>query len=157
MDAERSERLPVSVSAAVFIEDDQGKLLLLQQSAERKGHKWGPPAGGMEPFEDPNTTAKREAKEEIGVEIELIDLIGIYTVTRGLRASGVGFVYRGKIVSGEIQLKEGEIADARYFSREEVQQLMTQGMIYKPEYNLPSIADWLSGSSFRREVIRPLG
>lgn len=39
MNPEKRERLPVSVSSAVFIEDEQGRLLLLQQTAERKGHR----------------------------------------------------------------------------------------------------------------------
>jgi 8-oxo-dGTP pyrophosphatase MutT (NUDIX family) len=156
MDTERRERLPVSVSSAIFIEDGQGRLLLLQQAAERKGHRWGPPAGGMEAHEDPIIGALREAREEIGVEVELIDLVGIYTIDRGDNHSGIGFVFRGKISSGEIKLREGEISNARYFTQEEIRQLIADDMLYKPEYNLTGIQDWLNGQSFPLEAVRPL-
>lgn len=154
MAPERRERLPVSISAAVFIEDDQGRLLLLQQAAEYKGYKWGPPAGGMEAFENPIMAAVREIREEIGVEIKLVDVIGIYTVSRGESASGVGFAFRGKIVSGDVTIRKGEIADYRFFYPEEIQQLISQNLIYKPEYTLSTINDWREGRSYPLEVVK---
>lgn len=156
MNPERRERLPVSVSSAIFIEDEQGRLLLLQQAAERKGHRWGPPAGGMEAHENPVMGALREAKEEIGVDVDLIDLIGIYTIDRGEASSGIGFVFRGKIAQGEIILREGEISDARFFTQNEIKDLIATDMLYKPEYNLTGIEDWLSGQSYPLEAVRPL-
>jgi len=155
-EVERRERLPVSVSSAVFIEDKQGRLLLLQQSAERKGHRWGPPAGGMKPHEDPITTALRETREEIDVGIKLINLVGIYTVDKGNNATGIGFVFRGKITSGKITPKRGEITDFKFFSSQEIERLIKSNMLYKPEYNLISIRDYLAGQSFPLEVISRL-
>ncbi|MEW5805636.1 MAG: NUDIX hydrolase [Patescibacteria group bacterium] len=151
-----SQRLPVSVSAAVFIEDDKGRLLLVQQAAPEKGNKWGPPAGGMEAFEDPLQAAKREIREEIGVEIELINLIGIYVVERGEESLGIGFVFRGRIVNGTITPRPDEIKDYRFFDKEELDELisMRRGELYKPEYNLSGINDWLNGSSYPLEVIK---
>lgn len=75
---------------------------MLQQATEAKGHRWGPPGGGMLAHENPITCALREGREEIGAEIELIDLIGIYTTDRGDTTSGIGFVFRGKI-QGKIE------------------------------------------------------
>jgi 8-oxo-dGTP diphosphatase len=154
---EKKERLAVSVSAAVFIEDDQGRLLLVQQAAERKGYKWGPPAGGMDPHEDPLKAAKREVREEIGVDVELYDLLGIYTVDRGEKSSGVGFVFRGKIIPDQIKLREGEIKDCKYFSPSEIEVLILQEKLYKPEYNLVGLKDWLDGKSYPLDVIKNLG
>ena len=156
MNSERRERLPVSVSSAVFIEDDQKRLLLLQQAAERKGFRWGPPAGGMESHEDPIMAALRETKEEIGVGLELTVLVGVYTVDRGDNASGIGFVFRGRIVSGEITPLEGEIKDYRFFFPSEIEELIAQDMLYKPEYNLSGIQDWLSGRSYPLDAIKRL-
>mgnify|MGYP000562454923 CR=1 FL=1 len=152
--SEHRERLPVSVSSAIFIEDGQGRLLLLQQAAESKGHKWGPPAGGMEAHEDPLIAARREAKEEIDVEIELINLLGIYTVDRGDSRTGIGFVFRGRIASGDITPKDGEIQDFRFFTPAEIQALIGEDAIYKPEYNLPGIQDWLDKKEYPIDVIQ---
>lgn len=156
MNTEKRERLPVSVSAAVLIEDEEGRLLLLKQEARWKGDKWGPPGGGLHPHEDPITTALRETREEIGVEIELVDLIGIYTVDRGDSATGIGFVFRGKIKSGKIKPHRGEIKDFRFSTPAEIQEMVENDLIYKPEYNLQIIKDWLENKSFPIEVIRPI-
>lgn len=153
-EAEKRERLPVSVSSAVFIEDEQGRLLLLQQASERKGYRWGLPAGGMEPHEDPIMIAVREAKEEIGVGVELTDLIGVYTVDRGDKASGIGFAFRGKIISGQITLQEEEIKDYRFFSLSEIASLVAKDLLYKPEYNLNCIRDWADGESYPLEAVK---
>jgi len=150
------ERLPVSVSAAVFIEDDQGRLLLLQQSSEQKGKRWGPPAGGMFPHEDPFENARRETREEIGVEIEFIDVLGIYTIDRGDTKTGIGFVFRAKIVSDEIKPAEGEIDNYKFFTSNEIKELIEQDLLYKPEYNRQCVEDWVNGLSFPSEVVRPL-
>jgi ADP-ribose pyrophosphatase YjhB (NUDIX family) len=150
------ERLPVSVSAAVFIEDEQGRLLLLQQSSEEKGKKWSPPSGGMFPHEDPFENAIREAREEIGVEIEFIDLIGIYTIDRGDKNTSMGFVFRAKIMDGEIKLAEGEIDNYKFFTPDEIEELIDQDLLYKPEYNRQCVEDWINGLSFPLGVVRPL-
>lgn len=154
MNKNKRKRLPVSVSAAVFIEDEQGKLLLVRQAVESKGYKWGPPAGGMKAYEDPTTTALRETREEIGVEVELVDLIGIYTACRGANASGISFNFRGKILGGEIKTAKDEIMNYRYFTPEEIQTLIEKKMLYKPEYNIPSIKDWLRGCSYPLDVVK---
>jgi len=157
MDIKKRKRLPVSISAAVFIQDNQGRLLLLQQAAESKGYRWGPPAGGMEAHEDPMIAALREVKEEIGIEAELIDLVGIYTVDRGDDASGIAFVFRGKIVSGQITPKEDEIQSFQFFTLKEMENLIKEDMLYKPEYNVSGIKDWSEGKSYSLEMIKRLG
>lgn len=156
MEQEKKERLPVSVSSAVFIEDEEERLLLLQQQAERKGKRWGPPAGGMHPHEDPMMTAIRETREEIGVEIELIDLVGIYMVDRGDSKSGLAFVFRAKITDGVINPAKDEIADYKFFTPSEIEQLVIEDKLYKPEYNIDSIKDWLDKSSYDLSVIKPI-
>lgn len=150
----KRKRLPVSVSAAVFIKDEEGKLLLVQQEAGWKKQKWGPPAGGMHAFETPIETALREAQEEIGVEVELVDLIGVYTAKRGEKRTGIGFNFRGRIKKGEMKLKDGEIKNAQFFSPREIRKLISEGQLYKPEYNLQGIEDWLAGKSFSLEIIK---
>lgn len=110
----------------------------------------------MFPHEDPFENARREAREEIGVEIELIDLIGIYTIDRGDKKTSMGFVFRAKIVSGEIKPAEGEIDNYRFFTPDEIKVLIDNDLLYKPEYNKQSVEDWINGLSFPLGAIRPL-
>lgn len=156
VESREKRRLPVSVSAAVYIVDDEGRLLLLKQAAKEKVDRWGPPGGGMHPHESPVDTAERETREEIGVDIDLIDLIGIYTVDRGNEATGLGFVFRGRILSDKIKLGEGEIADYRFFTIDEIKMLFEENMFYKPEYNKASVEDWLKGNSYSIDIIKKL-
>ncbi len=157
MDKEtKSERLPVSVSAAVYIEDDKGRLLLLQQSAKRKGRRWGPPAGGMHAHESPVDNAIRETKEEINVDVESLDVLGIYPTDRGNYSTGIGFVFRARIIAGEIRPSPDEINDYRFFTATEIESLIREDMLYKPEYNLQGIKDWLEKRAYPLEIIRPL-
>jgi len=155
MDVER-ERFPISVSSAVLIEDEKGRILLVQQEAEWKGEKWGPPAGGIHAFESPIEAALRETKEETGLEVELIDLMGVYTVPRGPSTTSIGFVFRGKIVGGEMALRNGEIKNYKYFTKEELEELIRNNQLYKPEFNIPLIEDRQAGKSYPLEIIKPM-
>ena len=110
----------------------------------------------MKPHEDPMMTAKREAKEEIGVEINLLDLIRIYPTDRGDDATGLGFVFRGEIVEGEVTPDGFEITGFHYFSTSELEKLIEENKLYKPEYNIPAIRDWIDGKSYSTEVINEI-
>lgn len=144
----------VGVSAAIFIEDDEGRLLLLQQAAQHKGNKWGPPAGKMEANESPQKTAIRETKEEIGVEVRLTGLIGIYVGNRDGNKTGIAFVFKGEIVSGKIKINKDEIRDYKYFSSENLERLKSQDLIYKSQYNLAAIRDWEKGVNYNLDIIK---
>ncbi|WP_406673319.1 NUDIX domain-containing protein [Nonomuraea sp. N2-4H] len=62
-----------SVSAFVF--DDDGRLLLANHGDVRR---WAAPGGGVDPDERPEDAVVRELREELGVEIEVRGLIGVY-------------------------------------------------------------------------------
>lgn len=49
----------------------------------RQGGHWLPPGGTPEPGEDPATTARRELREETGVEVELLGELGTVASPRG--------------------------------------------------------------------------
>ncbi|KKU90856.1 MAG: hypothetical protein UY21_C0016G0001 [Microgenomates group bacterium GW2011_GWA1_48_10] len=108
----------------------------------------------MEAHEDPMMAAIREAKEEIDVDVELTDVIGIYVVDRSDSASGLAFVFRGKITSGEITPKEGEIMNYRFFEPQEIQALTENGQLYKPEYNTVGVRDWIEGETYAIGVLK---
>jgi 8-oxo-dGTP pyrophosphatase MutT (NUDIX family) len=72
-----------------------------------------------EPGEDIQTTAIREAKEETGLDVELGDLVGDYTI---LDEGGVELitasVFTAQIVGGELQPNEREIEELGWFDPE---------------------------------------
>lgn len=150
-----TKRMPISVSSAVYIFDNKGKILLLKHICRDGVEKWGPPAGGIEPHETPLDTAIRETYEEIGLKPTLKDIIGIYTLDRGDNPSGIGFNFRGTI-NGEIKLNEFEACDYKYVDFKELKELYSSNKIYKPEYATCAIRDILLGNSYPLTIINPL-
>lgn len=83
-------------SAGSILTDTGGRILLLWQP---RG-KYGLPGGIVEPHETPAQAAVREAFEEIGVELALTHLVGMYHLFGGGRPEQVSFVFGARIVAG---------------------------------------------------------
>ncbi len=70
---------PLTSAVAAVIEDSVGRLLLCQQ---RQGHRlWGLPGGKIRLGESPIHAVVRDTREETGLEIEVVDLVGLYELT----------------------------------------------------------------------------
>jgi 8-oxo-dGTP pyrophosphatase MutT (NUDIX family) len=73
-DAPRPSRLIPAASAVVA--DDRGRILLARRTDNQL---WTIPGGAMEPGEFIAETAVREVKEETGIDVEIVSLVGIYS------------------------------------------------------------------------------
>jgi hypothetical protein len=64
--------------------------------------------------------ARRETLEEVGLEVRLTGLVGLYSrpgwISHGLHVA----VFAGEIVAGELKLQESEVAEARFFGQDEL-------------------------------------
>ena len=107
----------VGADAAIF--DDQGRILLVQRSDDRC---WGLPAGWVDPNEAPANTVRREAREELNLEVEPVQLVDVMfrpaSAEYGPHAV-VSIVYLCEVRGGEIALSH-EVLDARSWTIEEV-------------------------------------
>ncbi len=74
----------------------QDKVLLCTRNIEPRVGFWTVPAGFLEIGEGPNEGAAREALEEANAEVEVGDLIGVYTVRH---IGQVHMFYRGQLQS----------------------------------------------------------
>ena len=93
-------QLPPFVSVAVVIRD-QDKILLLQR-ADGKG--LGLPGGHLKLSETLEAGARREVKEETGLDVELKGIIGTLSgIRKGTWLRVVDVVYEGKIIGGELR------------------------------------------------------
>ena len=63
-------------AASAVVADTKGRLLLAKRT---DNELWTIPGGGMEPGETIVATAIREVKEETGIAVEVVSLIGIYS------------------------------------------------------------------------------
>ena len=107
----------ILVFAGGCIFNENGEVLL-----QRRGdsNKWGFPGGTIELGETPQMAAIREVKEETGLEVEVNNLIGIYTdcdleYPNGDRAQSICIVFELKVIGGELFCDGEETMELRYF------------------------------------------
>jgi ADP-ribose pyrophosphatase YjhB (NUDIX family) len=67
----------VTVSAVVI--DDGGRVMLLNHEF-RAGSGWGIPGGFIEAGEQPLDALRREMREEVGVELDTVELLSVCTL-----------------------------------------------------------------------------
>lgn len=86
--------------AAVF--DDDGRALLIER---RDDGTWSHPGGFTEPNERPVDTAVRETREETGLDVEPIELVGVYPRVAGEYGPHgfVGIVYLCDVSGGSLE------------------------------------------------------
>ncbi len=91
----------IGSDAAIF--DSSGKILLMKRADNAK---WCLPCGLVEAGESPEQAAIREAKEETGLEVKILELVGMYTrlpsVEYGLFTI-VSTVYLCEVFGGTLQ------------------------------------------------------
>lgn len=91
------------VTAAIILKDN--RLLIAQRApGDKLAGKWEFPGGKIEPGETPQECLKRELREELDVDVEVMDFFGqsIYDYTSGTIKL---MAYRCQWVSGDITLK----------------------------------------------------
>ena len=86
---------------------------------------WKLPGGLADPGEDFATTVAREVREEVGVEAELDGVVSMrHAHDRRFDQGDLYVVVRLRAASDEICLDTGELADARWMSRAEIEAIV---------------------------------
>ncbi len=111
-------------TASALIYDEKGRVLLSKRSIEPHYGCWDIVGGFLEEGEDPKDGLRREVKEEIGVDIKIEDIVGIYIDKyynkKELDDSYTFNVYyASKIIFGEPKLLE-EISELKWFLENEI-------------------------------------
>ena len=124
----------IDFTVAIFVVRDERVLLI----HHRKLDKWLPLGGHVELDEDPEIAALREAKEESGLEVELLGERPPTTGhgTRALIAprfldihrisdthEHIGMIYWARPKNGSVTLADAEHHDIRWCSTAELEQL----------------------------------
>jgi ADP-ribose pyrophosphatase YjhB (NUDIX family) len=88
---------------------------------------WCLPGGGVEANESLAQAAIRETREELGFDVQLTRLVGLYSrngwIDQGLHVA----VFAAEITGGELVLQQGEVLEARWFAADEVPEAMLLG------------------------------
>ena len=116
----------VYFGAGAIIQNKSGEILLIQEGKEHVKGQWNIPSGGYEKGETIEETARREIREETGLEIELEGIIGLHTrdAQRNPDTKYVMAVFEASKTGGDSKSGyQDEILDAKYFRPEEIQNL----------------------------------
>lgn len=68
-----------SLTTDIFIFDDNTNFILIKRKNDPFKNYWALPGGFVEYGESVETAAIREAKEETNIDVELIDLVNVYS------------------------------------------------------------------------------
>ncbi len=103
--------MPVfSVVSVAIIEND--RILLIQREDFRV---WGLPGGDVDPGESLAEAAVRETREETGLEVDLMWLVGMYTLV-GNEQSVVTAVFAARPAGGQLAPDPREVSDLGWFA-----------------------------------------
>jgi ADP-ribose pyrophosphatase YjhB (NUDIX family)/GNAT superfamily N-acetyltransferase len=86
----------------VLVEIDDGIVLIRRGQPPFEG-EWAVPAGYIEADESAEQAAVRECKEETGLDVELLELFGVYSFPEGPVQPGIIIFYRARPVGGELR------------------------------------------------------
>lgn len=106
----------VASVTAVVVEDD--RLLVIHKV---DNDRWALPGGAVEPGESSAEAAVRETREETGVAVEVVGLVGVYTDPRHVMKYDDGEVrqqfslcFRARSVGGRLRPQPSETKEVRW-------------------------------------------
>ena len=116
-----------SIQKALVQRGDRFLIILRSPKAHYFPNHWDFPGGTLEHGEDPLAGVEREVKEETGLTVEALKVVGV--VELDLDSTGhtthMFTLYATRVVSGDVTLSH-EHTDFRWATREEILQLNTE-------------------------------
>ena len=98
-------------SVSIF---NEAEVLIIKENKPTAVEKWNFPSGHIEYGEDILYSARREVKEETGLDVKLIGTTGVYNFISSTNNQVILFHFIGEVTGGSINLEEDEISDSKW-------------------------------------------
>lgn len=124
------------IRAAVLIQKNN-KVLLGQEETPIIYGQWNWQQGRVDEGESPETSAIREAKEEVGYNIKIIRKLKV--IDNPFAGTSEIHVFLGEIIDGDLKVNKGEILQAKWFGLEDLSDIRNK----MKDYVFDTISDLL--------------
>ena len=115
-----------------FMENNNGKFLMQKRSVQKDG-LWGTTGGHPKSGEDSLTGIHTEILEELGLDIDPNKLKLVTTVQDNKLICDIYYLKKD-INLDDIIMQESEVADVKYFTLDEIEELYRKGDFKKSHY-----------------------
>ncbi len=127
-------------AVGIVIEKDGGVVLIQRKHPPHQG-RWALPSGYIEADESAEEAAIREAEEETGLKVEVIELAGVNSFPEGPPLSGIMIFFRARPIGGALRAGD-DAADAQVFAPGEIpllpfrthREMMAQWLAHHSEF-----------------------
>ncbi len=129
--------------AACVIKNDEGKYLLVQEAQPKVYGLWNLPAGHVDKGESIEAAAVRETKEESGLDVDLVEKIGVW---HSKVEEPIRHAFIAKVTGGKLKPQPDEVLDVKWFSYDEIKSMKAEGKLR---------VEWIFDAICRVEGSRP--
>ncbi|MES1040040.1 NUDIX hydrolase [Peribacillus simplex] len=137
-------RIVLVASVSIFSDD---KVLIIRENKPKGVNKWNFPGGRMEYGEDILYSARREVKEETGLDVNLIGTTGVYNFISSTNNQVILFHFIGEVTGGSLNLEEEEITDSKWIKINDLETFENEKL--RESNVIKQIIDNLSKENFR--------
>jgi ADP-ribose pyrophosphatase YjhB (NUDIX family) len=134
----------IALAVIVAIIDDGRVLLTKREDFE----VWCLPGGSVEEGESLADAAKREAREETGLDVELTRLVGVYSRLGGGIVDVHAVLYAARPVGGELRTQPGETIDVAFFPFDQ----LPDELLFGHKRRIRDAISGASGVSVRQQI-----
>lgn len=135
------------VVTLVVVENGDGAVVVGRRGIEPGYGLWCLPGGYVNDDEHPADAAMRECREEIGAEVDITDLLGVYHIRKRGAPSMIGIGYLARLRPGEAPLAGSEMLEVGVFPVDQVPDLVFDS-------HREAMSDWRRRGEQTAEAVR---